>query len=280
LSAPPVFDQQHYELLNRARGDVVRSLLGELNSSLRLETAIDVGCGIGYFSGFLQSMGFDVTAVDGRADNAAEATRRIPFISFHVMNAEDPQLQSLGTFDLVLCFGLLYHLENPFLVIRQLQAMTRSLLLVEGMCVPGEQSTMELLDEGSIDDQGLNYVGFYPSEPCLIKMLYRAGYPFVFRLRQPPADFRFIGTRSRKRERTLLVASKVELTTPSLVLAKEPFRQAAGPANPWDRPLARSFSPKFMLNLLSVRVPRFLRRPWIEKREIIAWYAKRVRNRN
>jgi tRNA (mo5U34)-methyltransferase len=252
----------------------------ELKVPLGLQSAIDVGCGLGYFSGFLQSLGFNVTAVDGRPENAAEAARRFPSIPFHVMNAEDPQLRTLGAFDLVFCFGLLYHLENPLLVIRQLRAMSRSLLIVEGMCIPGETSTMELLDENQIDDQGLNYVGFYPSEPCLIKMLYRAGYPFVYRLRKPPADFRFMGTRSRKRERTLLVASMQNLITPGLALASEPLRSATGPANPWDTVLGRFFSRKSIAHLLGVRIPRFLRRPWIEKREIISWYTRRAGHRH
>jgi SAM-dependent methyltransferase len=280
LNGPRAFDLPHYDLLNLARRDVVRSLLEELKSPLCLQTAIDVGCGLGYFSGFLQSIGFDVTAVDGRQENTTEAARRFPSIHFHVINVENPRLQSLGTFDLVFCFGLLYHLENPLLVIRQLHAMTRSLLLVEGMCIPGGASTMELLDEGHIDDQGLNYVGFYPSEPCLIKMLYLAGYPFVYHLRKPPADFRFIGTRSRKRERALLVASMKPLTTASLALAKEPFRSATGPTNPWDTLLGRFFTPQSIVDLLRVRIPRFLRRPWIEKREILTWYARRARHRN
>lgn len=280
MSAPRTFDLPHYDLLNLARGDVVRSLLEELKDPMGLQSAIDVGCGLGYFSGLLQSMGFDVTAVDGREENAAEAARRFPSIQFHVINVEHLQFESLGKFDLVFCFGLLYHLENPFLAIRRLHAMTRSLLLIEGMCIPGETSTMELLDEGQIDDQGLNYVGFYPSEPCLIKMLYRAGYPFVYRLRNLPADYRFIGTQSRKRERTLLVASTTALTTPSLALAKEPIRAATGPANPWDTALGRFFASTSIVDLLRIRIPRFLRRPWIEKREIISWYAKRARHRD
>ena len=276
MTTAPVFDQRHYELLNRARGEVVRALLGELMEPLGLRTAIDVGCGLGYFSGFLQSLGLEVIAVDGRPENAAEAARRFPAIPFRVMNAEDPQLRSLGTFDLVFCFGLLYHLENPFQVIRQLHAMTRSLLLIEGMCVPGDAATMELLDEGPIDDQGLNYVGFYPSEPCLIKMLYRSGFPFVYRLGQPPDDVRFVGTRLRKRERTLLVASTAKLGVPSLRYAEEPFRAATGRANPWDNPLGRFFSPRSIANLVAVRLPRFLRRPWAEKRQIISWYIRKV----
>lgn len=280
MSAARVFDQQHYELLNRARGDVLRALLGELKVLVNLQTAVDVGCGLGYFSGLLQSLGFDVTAVDGRQENAAEAARRFPSVTFRVVNAEDPQLSSLGTFDLVLCFGLLYHLENPFLVIRQLHAMTRSVLLVEGMCVPAEKSMMELLDESNVDDQGLSYVSFYPSESCLIKMLYRAGFPFVYRLARPPADIRFVGTVSRRRERTFLAAAKVALATASLILVEEPVRGATGSANPWDTVQGRLLSPRSIVDLLRVCIPRFLRRPWIEKREIISWYTRRTRHRN
>lgn len=280
MSAPRPFDLQHYELLNRARADVVRALLGELGHSLNLRTALDVGSGLGYFSNFLHSLGMEVTALEGRVENASEAARRFPFIPFHIMNAEDPQIRSLGTFDLVLCFGLLYHLENPFLVIRQLHAITGSVLVLESMCVPSEVPTLELLDESNFDDQGLNYVGLYPSEPCLIKMLYRAGYGFVYRLRHPPADARFFGTRSRKRERTFLVASKAGLATSSLLLAEEPFRAATGPASPWGTALGRLIPPTFFGDLLSVRIPRFLRRPWVEKREILSWYTKRLRHRS
>ena len=280
MNAPRVFDQSHYDLLNRARGDVVRKLLGELKGPLGLQTAIDVGCGLGYFSQFLKSLGLDVTAIDGRQHNVDEAQRRNPDIRFLRFDAEDPSITSLGKFDLVLCFGLLYHLENPFRAIRSLYAATQKILLLEGMCIPGEKPSMDLLDEGAVEDQGLNYVAFYPSETCLIKMLYRAGFPFVYRLCQPPADVRFIGTRSRTRERTFLAAAKVALATPSLVHAEEPVRAANGPLNPWDTVVGRFLSLRSIADLLSVRIPRFLRRPWAQKREIISWYTRKVGHRN
>src|SRR5260370_14438 len=98
LSAPAVFDQQHYDLLNRARGDVVRALLGELKGPLGLQTVIDVGCGLGYFSGFLSSLGFDVTGVDGRPQNEVEPQRRNPDIRFLQLDAAVPPMKALGQF--------------------------------------------------------------------------------------------------------------------------------------------------------------------------------------
>lgn len=36
-----------------------------------------------------------------------------------------------GTFDLVLCFGILYHLENPVLAVRRISAVTRKVIVVD-----------------------------------------------------------------------------------------------------------------------------------------------------
>jgi 2-polyprenyl-3-methyl-5-hydroxy-6-metoxy-1,4-benzoquinol methylase len=104
---------------------------------LGLRTALDVGCGLGHFSGLLHSSGLQVSAVDGRQGNVEEGRRRYPQVSFRKFDAEDYALRELGKFDLVFCFGLLYHLENPMLTIRHLQAMTKTLLLVEAVTFPG-----------------------------------------------------------------------------------------------------------------------------------------------
>jgi len=47
-------------------------------------------------------------------------------------------------------------------------------------------AAMELLDEGSSKDQGLDFVAFYPTEECLVKMLYRSGFPFVYLFQRLP----------------------------------------------------------------------------------------------
>src|SRR5260370_25558098 len=142
LSSPRVFDQAHYDSLNVARGAKVSEILSELKDKLGLQTAIDVGCGFGYFSALLGSLGLAVSGVEGRRENAEEAARRTPGVVFHTLNAEDPALASLGRFDLVFCFGLLYHLENPFLAVRHLHAITEKILLVECVVFPGSEPIM------------------------------------------------------------------------------------------------------------------------------------------
>jgi len=63
---PAIFDQPTLGPFSTGpRGDVVSRACRRIKEPLSLRTAIDVGCGLGYFSGFLRSLGFDVTAVDG-----------------------------------------------------------------------------------------------------------------------------------------------------------------------------------------------------------------------
>jgi hypothetical protein len=145
----------------------------------------------------------------------------------------------MGSFDLVLCLGLLYHLENPFRVIRALHAITGKILVVESMCVPDAELTMSLFDEGVAEDQGLSYVAFYPSESCVIKMLYRAGFPFVYRFRQLPAHKVYGSTVWQKRRRTVLLASNIALKDSGLVLASEPMRPVHAELDPWSTGLQR-----------------------------------------
>lgn len=230
MSAPRVFDLTHYEKLNTTRAAVVGDLLTHLKGQLTLKTAIDVGCGMGYFSAYLDSLGLEVTAVDGRGENVEEAGRRVPHVRFHTQNAEDRALPDLGRFDLVLCFGLLYHLENPFAAIRNLHALTSHLLLVESVIFPGSEPMMALVDEVPNADQGLNNIAFYPTEACLVKMMYQAGFPNVFRLSRMPEHPDFHTARNVRRVRTMLAGSYHSLAGLSFDVIAEPRI----PIRPWD----------------------------------------------
>ena len=230
MTKQPIFDAAHYESLNISRGAAVSALLAQLKETLHLSTAIDVGCGLGYFSALLKSLGFEVSAVDGRQQNVEEASRRNPGINFACCDAQSPEIVKKGKFDLVFCFGLLYHLENPFLAIRYLREMTKNLLLVEGVIYPGADPIMGLVDEGLTEDQGLNHVAFYPTESCLVKMLYRSGFAHVYRF-HPLADHPEYRSTSKTRQvRTMLAASPTPLSTG---LAQE-LPEAKSPEAPWD----------------------------------------------
>ena len=119
------------------RGLSIRSLI-----SLEGLTAIDLGSNLGYNSFDLYECGCSrVLGVEAR-DNyleVAEAERK----RLHYQNVEfikaDIRLideMNLGQFDLCLCSGLLYHMQNPFNLLKRIRNICRILALETHICPP------------------------------------------------------------------------------------------------------------------------------------------------
>jgi len=266
-----VFDQPHYVALNESRGRIVDALIQSLQAELFLKTAVDVGCGLGYFSSIGDSLGLEMLAIDARAENINEASRRYPDINFRIANAEDVAIRSFGRFDLVLCLGLLYHLENPFAAVRNLFAFTKQVAIVEGVFLPGNQPGFGVLDEAPTEDQGLRYVALYPTESGLIKLLYRAGYSFVYRLKVQPNHKDFQSSLTRNKVRAFLVASTLRLSNEMLELAAEPISQS----DAWE--VQRGPGTLILKAERATRLlRRFLSKPWHQKRASIYFRLTRA----
>lgn len=259
------FDQRHYRKMIVARDVTIRRVLQKVASLLNLRTALDAGCGVGFYSNTLQQCGLHVCGFDGREENIAEARRRYPQLLFERADIENRNILELGSFDFVLCFGLLYHLENPLLAIRHLRALTRTCLLLESMCIPGEEPSLLLREEPRSDDQSLSDVAWYPSEGSLLKMLYRAGFPQVYRVVPLPNHDDFRDTTDHKRRRTLLLASFVPLDVAGFRLCLEPQETC----EPWTKSPLRPLS-------VPRRVSRFLASPMRRKYLTLALRARRL----
>lgn len=249
-----VFDEPHYRALDHARIEFLRNLLPQWKRELELNSALDVGCGVGHFAALLQQLGFEVSAFEGRAENAEEAEHRVNGLKVYVGEAEELCSFGMGSFDLVLALGLLYHLENPFRVIRQLRQITKKLLVIESMCIDDPKPVLCLRDEGHGADQGLRYVAFYPSQACLAKMLYGAGFPFVYRFLNLPDHPDFAGRLRKHRVRTMLAASVTPLTEAYLTRIADP----ATPEDPWISTAGKTWNQ-------IARFGRFAVKPWPEK---------------
>jgi SAM-dependent methyltransferase len=232
-----LFDNPETRRLTEDRMNFIVPLLRELRHTIGIDSAVDVGCGLGDFSAFLSQFGISrVVGIDGRTENLVEARKRHKDVVFQLADAEELPVEQLGSFDLVLCFGLLYHLENPLRAIRKLHALTSKVLIIESVCVPGAKPKLELLDEAEVQNQGLNHLGFYPSEPCLVKMLSRAGFPFVYQFLELPDNTLYAETAQRKRMRTMMVASRSQLYGPNLRLVQDQLRMSTEHADPWAKP--------------------------------------------
>lgn len=244
------FDTRHYLDLIRARGATIRRVVRALKPALGLRTAIDAGCGVGFFAQTLTELGLETRGFDGRFENVVEARKRFPKIGFERGDIESAEVAALGTFDLVLCFGLLYHLESPMRAIRHLRALTGKGLLIESMVVSGDDARMILREEPLQHDQSLTDMAFYPSEPCLVKMLYRAGFAHVYRVTRLPEHDDFRDTENHGRRRTMLFASHRPAAVSCLKRVDEP----RGGRDLWAKLEAE-------VGTFPARVRRFLAKP-------------------
>ena len=259
-----VFDHDHYLRLIEARGQTIRQSIASLKHVLGLTTALDAGCGLGFFAQTLHECGLEVRAFDGREENIDEGRRRFPEVGFGIGDIQDPNIRKLGEFDFVLCFGLLYHLENPLAAIRNLRGLTRKVLLLESMCLPEVKPWMLLREEPRLEDQSLTDVAFYASEGCLAKMLYKAGFSHVYRADALPDHDDFRETPEHLRRRTVLLATGAALTTPGFTLFPEPKEFG----DPWQREAGR-------ISVLRRRVTTFSRKSGQQKYLALAQRARR-----
>ena len=259
------FDQKEYRRLIEARGETIRRAIRKLKPALKLSNAVDVGCGVGFFSQTLTECGLNVCGFDGREENVAEARRRFANIPFGEGDIEERAILQLGRCDLVLCFGLLYHLENPLLAIRNLQGLTEKCLLLESMCLPGEKTSMLLRQEPRQHDQSLSDLACYPSEGSIAKMLYCAGFAMVYRVMPLPDHEDFRETTEHARRRTVLLASSTAIDVAGFQLIAEPHESE----DPWaKRPAVRATLPQ--------RIGRFLRSPARRKYITLANRARQI----
>jgi FkbM family methyltransferase len=220
---------------------------------------------VGFFSKTLEDCGLNVCGFDGREENIAEARKRFPHLPFETADIEERSILELGRFDFVLCCGLLYHLENPLLAMRNLRALTEKCLLLESMCIPDEKPSMLLREEPRADDQSLTEVACYPSEGSLVKMLYRAGFTVVYRVVPLPEHDDFCDTPEHARKRTVLVASCAPIDVAGFRLYPEPREES----DPWSK--AAAARPHF-----GKRIGRFLGSPARRKYITMALRARRV----
>ena len=259
------FDRKEYRALIEARDQTLRRIVKRLKPALGLSTAVDAGCGIGFFSQTLVECGLHTCGFDARVENVREARKRFPGIPFEQADVEATGISKLGQFDLALCFGLLYHLENPLQAIRNLNVITEKCLVLESMCLPEERCSLLLRQEPQQDDQSLTEMACYPSESTLVKMLYRCGFAKVYRVTPLPDHDDFRETREHRQRRTVLLASRVPVDVAGFRLLLEPQETE----DPWARNPAPS-------KTLPQRIRRFLASPLRSKYITLANRARRI----
>jgi FkbM family methyltransferase len=185
-----VFDTEAARQINDAR----MSHLASLGLSIEGRKVLDVGGGVGHLAQFFVAKGCEVVSIDAREENLASLRSRYPELAARRLNVETDSLACLGRFDIVFCYGLLYHLENPLAAMRNMAAVCDDLLLLETVVMDHPEPLVRLADEPTETfSQAVGGMATRPTPAFVAMALTRAGFPFVYVPRTPPrhADFQF-----------------------------------------------------------------------------------------
>ena len=175
------FDTEAAREINRAR----LAHLGSLGLPLAGRSVLEVGAGVGHLSQFFLDQGCRLVSTEARRENVDRLQRLHPEREAHCADVEE-DLSGFGAFDVVFCYGLLYHLENPVRALRNMAAVCSDLLLIETVISDSTAPVLQLADESLAFTQALRGIAHRPSPRYLALVLDRIGFHHAYEAADPP----------------------------------------------------------------------------------------------
>jgi SAM-dependent methyltransferase len=219
-----VFDSDDARRINSARLDHLATFGLPIDGTRVLE----VGAGVGLLTGFFEARGCRVLSTDGRSENVDEMRRRFPHRDVRHFDLDrDNDWTPLGRFDIVFCYGTLYHLAKPADALTALAAVS-DMLLLETCLTPGSHTAVHLVRESSSSNQALGGIGCRPTRPWVmdhLRALWGHAYTSVTQPHHPDFETDWQLPYKHGNHRAVFVASRTPLSL-STLLTTLPDRQA------------------------------------------------------
>lgn len=196
-------------------------------ASLRIPVAgksvLEVGAGIGDHSHYYIDRGCRVTITEARAENLYYLKERYPSHRIEFLDMESPSNIEGSPFDVVHCYGLLYHLSNPEQALSFLSQNTKEVLFLETCVSFGENEEINLTAETqSSPTQAYSGTGCRPTRTWLFRELQDLFQYVYIPTTQPchrefPLDWSAPEKHKTGLQRAIFVASRERLENPMLV---------------------------------------------------------------
>jgi hypothetical protein len=178
------FQCERYAHHNNKRIEHLNSL-GILRSGL---TVLEVGAGVGDHTGNLINHGCTVTSTEARAYNLEILRAKFPSIECGLLNLDEPDGFD-HKYDLIYCYGTLYHLSKPKEAISFMAARSES-IVIETCVMYGPDSKFILCDEPDNPTQSFSGHGCRPTRRWVFDELKRY-WKFVYTTRVQPNHIEF-----------------------------------------------------------------------------------------
>ena len=170
VSPEDVFLSFHYQRINQRRQEHLATLGLEIADT----TVLEVGAGIGDHTSFFLDRGCHVVTSDGREENIKVLRSRYPHVRVLRLDLDNPTRSFNEAFDIVYCYGLLYHLSKPAHALEFLSDCCRKMLLLETCVSPGDEDAVNLVTEdGQNPSQSVGGTGCRPTRRWVYNQLSR-----------------------------------------------------------------------------------------------------------
>ncbi len=203
----------HVAQIHDTRAQMLAASLDDFLPQERRGRAVDIACHQGFFSLQLARSGFDeVVALDARAEHV-ERTQLLmkatdqERVTAAVGDVYDVTPDAHGRFDLVLVFGLLYHLENPVLALRRARELCSDTMIIETQIAPnlsgpldygsfrfvkpieGAFAIVDETEETHGPETSTQGICLVPSYEALVFILERLGFQRIERVPVPDGGY-------------------------------------------------------------------------------------------
>lgn len=154
--------------------------LATLGLPLASRTVLEVGAGIGDHTSFFLDRGCTMVSTDGRQSNVDRMAKSFPGVDTRMLDLDAPTNDLAGSWEIVYCYGTLYHLARPAEALAFLAEHCSALLLLETCVSTGSEIALRRVSEARyMASQAISGQGCRPTRPWVFAELQRH-FPYVY----------------------------------------------------------------------------------------------------
>ena len=223
----PIFKEGHMRRHRKRKKHFFDPLVELCGGTLERKRVLDLGCNAGFWSLQAIHAGAEyVLGVDGRQMHVDQANFvfevkgvRKDRYDFEIGNVFDLDYERLGTFDIVLCLGLLYHVSKPMELMELISGLNTDILIIDTTLSKLDGSLLEIRQDRLEEPRdAIDYeLVMVPTRKAVLDLVRQFGYSAVtlkpdFRNRQGDPDYRSAQDYKNGSRRVFLCAKKTKVT--------------------------------------------------------------------
>lgn len=194
------FMPEHYtpaqmaDVHKKRANHILQPLQKILGTKIRQMEVIDFACNGGYYSieilkkGAKRVLGIDEKKIHIEQAKFISEVLELKNIEFREMNAYKANVETVGAFDISICIGLIYHTNQPMLLLKNIYDVTKYIAIIESYVSDRPDSVLEVNyeDNSKLNNARNDSIVFIPSKSSLIRMLRATGFKNIMQMLKTP----------------------------------------------------------------------------------------------